>query len=354
MRIVFVEPGASPKPVGGTRVVYEQANRLAGRGHEVTVIHPVKLEPAKRVSKALRLALRHLSWGLSGRWKPSRWMKVDPRVRMLWTPDLSPERFPRADVVVATTWNTMAPILALPRDRGRRVFYSQHWDFGYGPDEQIRAAWAGADLRIVINSAALEAAGAMGFEAACVPNGLNPDAFGIDTPLAKRDPSHVAMLYHPASHKGAADGLQALERARQSQPQLTAELFGGAEPPALPDWIAYRRGLSDANLRALYNRAAIFISASANEGWGLAPCEAGFCGCAIAVTDNFGHREFAFDGRTALVSPMGDIDTLAANIVRLANDGALRERLNAELRRTLSEFSWRRSTDLLEQALIRA
>lgn len=351
MRIVFVEPGASPRPVGGTRIVYEQANRLAARGHEVTVIHPVKLEPARKLSKRLRLWLRYRSWGKSGAWSPAGWMQVDPRVRMLWTRDLAPERFPAADVVVATTWNTVAPILALPPDRGRRVFYSQHWDFGYGPDEQIRAAWAGADARIVINRAAQVAAKAMGFEAAYVPNGLDPGAFGIDTPLAERDPLHVAMLYHPASHKGAADGLKALELAGRSAPELTAELFGSANPPNLPDWITYRRGPSSAELRALYNRVSIFISASANEGWGLAPCEAGLCGAAIAVTDNFGHREFAIDGETALVSAVGDTETLAANIVRLAGDAALRQRLNTALRRKLAEFSWDRSSALFEQAL---
>jgi glycosyltransferase involved in cell wall biosynthesis len=351
LRIVFVEPGASPKPVGGTRIVYEQANRLAARGHEVTVIHPVKLEPARKLSKRLRLWRRYRAWAKSGEWSPARWMKVDPGVRMQWVPDLSPNRFPSAEVVVATTWNTVAPILALPLDRGRRVFFSQHWDFGYGPDEQIRAAWAGVDARIVINRAAQAAAKTMGFKAAYAPNGLDPDAFGIDTSFAERDSPRVAMLYHPASHKGAADGLKALELARQSMPHLTAELFGGAEPPALSDWITYRRGLSDAGLRALYNRASIFISASANEGWGLAPCEAGFCGCAIAVTDNFGHREFAIDGETALVSAVGDTETLAANILRLAGDATLRVRLNTALRHKLGEFSWDRSSELFEQAL---
>lgn len=351
MRIVFVEPGASPKPVGGTRILYEHANRLAARGHEVTVIHPVKLEPARRLSKALRLAVRYRSWAASGRWKPSRWMHVDPRVRMVWARDLSPQQFPLADVVIPITWNTVAPILKLPRDRGRRVFYSQHWDFGYGPEDQIKAAWAGADVRIVINRAAQEAARAMGFDAAYVPNGLDSAAFGIDAPLLERDPLHVAMLYHPASHKGGTDGLKALALAKQSVPGLTAELFGIAEPPALPDWITHRRGVSDAGLRALYNRASIFISASANEGWGLAPCEAGFCGCAVAVTDNFGHREFAIDGETALVSAAGDVEQLAANIVRLTQDAGLRERLNEALRRKLSEFSWARSSEMFEQAL---
>lgn len=351
MRIVFVEPGASPKPVGGTRVIYEQANRLAERGHDVTVIHPVKLEPARKAAKALRLWVRYQSWRGSGKWKPSRWMRVDPRVRMLWTPDLATERFPTADVVIATTWNTVAPILALPRDRGRRVFYAQHWDFGFGPEEGIKAAWAGADHRIVINHKADEASKAIGFASVRVPNGLDPTAFGLDTPLALRDPTHVAMLYHPASHKGGADGLKALAIAKQSAPGLTAELFGGTEPPALPDWIAYRSGLTDVELRALYNRASIFISASANEGWGLAPCEAGFCGCAIAVSDNFGHREFAVDGETALVSPAGDVEILAANIIRLTKDAALRERLNDRLRRKLHEFTWARSSALFEQAL---
>lgn len=354
MRIVFVEPGASPKPVGGTRILYEHANHLAARGHEVTVIHPVKLEPARRWSKALRLAVRYRSWGASGRWNPSRWMYVDPRVRMVWARDLSPDAFPPADVVIPITWNTVAAVLKLPRDRGRRVFFSQHWDFGYGPEDQIKAAWAGVDARIVINRAVQDAARSMGFEAVYVPNGLDSEAFGIDTPLSARAPTHVAMLYHPASHKGAADGLKALDLAKRALPELTAELFGVAEPPVLPDWIAYRRGPRDAELRALYNRASIFISASANEGWGLAPCEAGFCGCAIAVADNFGHREFAIDGETALVSPVGDVDTLATNILRLARDAALRERLNAGLREKLAEFSWARSSELFEQALISA
>ncbi len=354
LRIVFVMPGASPTPVGGTKVIYEYANRLAARGHEVTVIHPAKLEPAKRVSKTLRLAVRHFVWGLNGHWRPSRWMAVDPRVRSLWTPDLASHRFPPADVVIPITWNTVAPVARLPADRGRKVFYSQHWDFGYGPEAQIRAAWAGAEEHIVINRSAQEAAKAMGYEAAYVPNGLDPAMFGLDTPLDRRDPAQVAMLYHRAPYKGAPDGLKALMLAKQSLPRLTVEMFGGAEPPeGLPDWITYNRGLSDEGLRALYNRAAIFLSASHNEGWGLPPCEAGQCGAALVVTDNFGHREFAIDGETALVRPVGDIEGLAAGIVRLAGDAALRERLNTALRARLAGFDWERSTTMMEAALAR-
>jgi glycosyltransferase involved in cell wall biosynthesis len=162
------------------------------------------------------------------------------------------------------------------------------------------------------------------------------------------------MLYHPAAHKGAADGLKALEIAHASAPELTAELFGTGEPPALPEWITYRRAPADAELRALYNRASIFISASANEGWGLAPCEAGFCGCAIAVADNFGHREYARHEETALVSRAGDAEALAADILRLGRDAELLARLNIGLREVLAGFSWERSSAMFEEALRQA
>src|SRR5437588_7005208 len=44
MRINFLLPGYAWRPSGGFRVVYQHANRLAARGHLVTVIHPRRLE----------------------------------------------------------------------------------------------------------------------------------------------------------------------------------------------------------------------------------------------------------------------------------------------------------------------
>lgn len=351
LRIVFVEPGASPVPVGGTRIVYEYANGLAARGHAVSVIHPVRLERSGSGLKQLRLSLRHAAWGLTGRWSPARWMTVHSGVRSLWVDSLKPGRFPDADIVVATTWNTVAPILRLPDRCGAKAFFAQSWDFGSAPEEPLRAAWAAPVTRIVNNRAMRAAAAEQGWVATYVPNGVSADGFGIDTPVAERG-NHVAMLYHPAPYKGSADALAALAIARRRAPYLSAEMFGARPRPSdIPDWIAYRRLPTREALRALYNRAAVFISASTNESWGLAPCEAGHCGAALAVTDNFGHREYARDGETALVGPPGDPAVLAANILRLLGDAGLRSELNTGLRETLATFSWSRSVEAMEQAL---
>ena len=52
------------------------------------------------------------------------------------------------------------------------------------------------------------------------------------------------------------------------------------------------------------------------------------CGCAVACTDNKGYLEMAVDGDTALVSPVGNAQALANNIIRLATDNALRYELS--------------------------
>jgi hypothetical protein len=45
MRVVFLLPRFSRRPIGGFRVVYEYARRLGARGHTVTVVHPRALDP---------------------------------------------------------------------------------------------------------------------------------------------------------------------------------------------------------------------------------------------------------------------------------------------------------------------
>ena len=55
------------------------------------------------------------------------------------------------------------------------------------------------------------------------------------------------------------------------------------------------------------------------------PMEAMACGAALCTYDNGGCRDYAIDGRTALVAPRRDVDALAGRCRRLVEDEALRE-----------------------------
>src|SRR3546814_13069720 len=77
-------------------------------------------------------------------------------------------------------------------------------------------------------------------------------------------------------------------------------------------------------LRDLYNQAAIFVSASHEEGWGLPPAEAAACGVALVVSSNGGHSDYLTDRETALMFAPSDIAAMKSAIRLLARDHARR------------------------------
>jgi glycosyltransferase involved in cell wall biosynthesis len=104
-------------------------------------------------------------------------------------------------------------------------------------------------------------------------------------------------------------------------------------------------------LRELYNRAAIFVAPSRTEGWGLTGCEALLCGAALVATDIDGHREFAFNGETALTCPPRSASALAENVLRLIRDSDLRIQLAKGGLKFVRQLTWERSTTSLESVL---
>jgi glycosyltransferase involved in cell wall biosynthesis len=179
--------------------------------------------------------------------------------------------------------------------------------------------------------------------------------FKMTVPLEDRDPHQLLMLYHCVEWKGSPDGLAAFEIARQTIPELRLTLFGiDPAPPNLPPGIEYHHQPPQDRLNSFYNRAAVFISPSWTEGWGLPPAEALMCGGAIAVTRGGADEAFAIHEETALVSPIKDPAALAANIVRLVRDKELRLRLARNGHTLIQQFTWERSGTALEKLMFEA
>jgi glycosyltransferase involved in cell wall biosynthesis len=102
---------------------------------------------------------------------------------------------------------------------------------------------------------------------------------------------------------------------------------------------------------AILNRAAIFVHASANEGFGLLPAEAMASGCAFAAFANQGVSEYAVNERNALLVRVGDVEGLAGAIERLVEDRELRLRVASQAVVDMAAYSMTRSIDELEAAL---
>ena len=350
MRIIFVLPGISERPIGGFAVVYEHASRLQARGHQVSVIH------SRRWLGRESFAWRALSDLHARIRRPSPdigWYALHPGVHVRVERTLAPQNVPDADAVIATSWQTAQYVHDYPSRKGRKYYLIQHFESWSGVRDAVEATWRLPLRKIVVSKWLAEIAARFGQSSmtAYVPNGIDLESFRVDIAPEARDPLTVLWSYHPAKWKGPADGMQALEIARASS-SVTACAFGVyPRPRSLPGWIEYRQSPSKIELVALYNAASIFAHSSLSEGFGLPPAEAMACGCAVAASDSAGVRDFAIDGVTAILSAPANPESLARSIVELATNQARRLRIAEAGRRHVQQFTWDAASRRLELVL---
>ncbi len=351
-RITFVLPGSSGKPSGGSRIVYEYANRLSRRGHRVCVVHaPVnRVDPDwKMLGKAL---IRFPQRLLDRSYRPDRWFHVDPNVEVRWVPTLSARFILDADVVIATAWKTAEWVANYPKEKGRKFYFIQSYENWDAPESRVDATWKLPMTKIVIARWLHSMVQGMGESAAYVPNAIDHDRFYLEINPSSREPCRLVMLYHNHPWKGTGDGLRAIETLKQMKPELQVALFGVPERPHdLPPWIEYYCNPPQDALRKLYNEAGLFLAPSHSEGWGLTALEAMACGSAVVATDNEGHLEFVEDGKNAILVKPGDTQGMAKALALLIDDEALRVSLGISAAKTAETFAWEESVRRFEKAM---
>ena len=352
MRIAFVLPGSARKPIGGFKVVYEYANHLVRNGHEVYVVQPRSIETPATASLRLRHKAGYWVRRISGSHSPAGWFALDESVGLRWRPTLDARYVPDADVVVATSWRTAEIVAQYPKSKGDKWYLIQHLETWSGEEERVMRTWRLPLRKIVIATWLKDIATDLGEAATVVPNGMDFQSLGMDETPESRSGRRLMMLHHTLSWKGTADGLEAVARLRDAGRDVSMTLFGTEAPEGrLPNWVEFHRRPGPALLRRLYNQAGVFVAPSWTEGWGLPASEAMACGAALVATNVGGHREFAIEGRTALLAPPRDPVALAERIARLVDDNELRVRLARAGAEYVRRFTWEAATSRLEKCL---
>jgi L-malate glycosyltransferase len=325
--IVNFAYASSPDRTGGVFVLYELANALARRGHDVNFVHgpltPYRVESLDQLPP----------------------FRFDDRVAHHLVDRLDDPRLPAGDVVF---------LLDAPRRLGLPAAIVQ----GYRMlrEDVERDVFRAPAPKACVASWLVDVGiryGAPPEQLWYVPPGLDHRIFRVITPQARR-PYDVAMLFHPHREKGFAVGVDALAALKQRVRGLRALVFGMNRPTvALPDWVDFRQAPDHQALATgIYNQTRVFMQPSFHEGFGYTAVEAMACGCALVTTDNGGSRNYAVPGETALVVPAGDSEGLARAGERLLRDDAERTRLasaGSQLVRT--RFDWDHTASLLETHL---
>lgn len=353
MRINFLLPFFPKLPVGGFKVHYEYANRLAARGHSVAILHPCTVEAPSgwkaRAARAAKLAAGRLT-------DQSRvgWHALRGDVRALSVPDLSERFVPEADVTVATSWATAEMANAYSPRRGRRfqiVYDYELWAVApTGLRRRMEEAFRGGQGCVATSpsvAAMLEQAGVS--PAAYIPCGLDFGAFGVDVAPEEREPAALGFPAREQPAKGTADAVEAMRMLRERRgARLRVSAFGPRPLRGLPAWVRASWLPTEAGLRAFYNSVSVFVFPSHFEGWGLPGMEALACGASLVTADSVGVREYARHGETALVVPRARPDLLAGAVEALLDDDALRCRLARQGAAHVRRYTWERAVDALE------
>lgn len=334
MRITFTCPHV--RIAGGVRAILSYADRLARRGHEVQV-----LIPARGFVRA---------WWRNRRGTGPEWIP-DFRPKVLWIPALDPEAFPSGDVLVATAWQTAGPVNAAPARCGRKFYLIQHYESLYhGRPQDVDRTYT-YPLRQVVISTWLQ--GIMrerfGREAELLVTPVDPALFSRVDPGADDGLVRVLMLHHDYAWKGVADGREAVRRVRGRRPEVRLVGFGVKRPRRGGGYDEYHEDLPQSRLAWLYSRCPIYLCPSWDEGLGMPSMEAMACGAALVTYDNGGSRDYALDGRTALVARRRDVADLAEKLEQAVADPGLREAVAREgMAWVRREFDWDRAVARLE------
>jgi glycosyltransferase-like protein len=190
--------------------------------------------------------------------------------------------------------------------------------------------------------------------------------------LAARDRFVILTIGGIEPRKGSIELLEAFARLRARAPGLSARLViaGGATLFDYRDEIdrfherRAQLGLAaedvltlgpqtDAELDGLLAAADAFAFPSRKEGFGLVALEALACGLPLVCSDLPVFGTFLADGDSALMTPAGDVESLAAALERVATDERLRRRLRRGGAAVVAAHDWDRSALEHERAYAR-
>lgn len=109
---------------------------------------------------------------------------------------------------------------------------------------------------------------------------------------------------------------------------------------AIADRVEFAGFVTEETKRDLLRSAWANVFPSPKEGWGITNLEAAACGTPTIASDSPGLHESVRHGVTGLLVPHGDVDALAAAMLRLAGDRDEVERLGAGALAFAARFTW--------------
>ncbi len=367
---------------GGVRSIFEYANGLIGRGHEVTITIPYyenkptwfdlnaelitpkkdSAQPTRQIRQRVisRLSLPkvdHLPESIRD-YQQYIDQKTTIEKNLL-------SLMPECDINIATDFPTALPVYLSKKGIG--CYFLQHYERVFADARPFDSVIEGLDadytyqlpLFKIANSTWVKNVIEEKFHSKlylCC-NGVSLEEF-YEMEVPKDDDKIIIVSFsgNGVAWKGFKDAVEAMKIVfdKAKNKNIVWKVYGG-EPELTPEQAGvpfdFVGKVYKEVLTGLYNEADIVFLSSWYESFPLPPIEAMACGKPV-VTTQYGTEDYAIDGETALVVPPRKPEMLAEAILKLIYDPQKRKLIADNGKTFINRFTWQTSVENMEKILL--
>ncbi len=348
MKITFLTPHINIS--GGVKIILGYADRLAKRGHKVTVICPQPTFASGKIKGVPIIYPKRAAMNLL-KYKPD-WIDVAADIK--YVPSWKERYILNADIVVATAWQTAPHVNKYSPRKGKKFYLIMHYERLYhalNNEAKVDETYTYPSKKIVISSWLKEIIKKkFGSKSELIVTPVDFNQF-YPTRNKYNNKKRICILHHTLDWKGVNDGINAFEITKKEYPDIELVMFGAHKKEVRIN-CEYYYSPRGSKLREIYNSCDIFLCPSWREGLGMPSMEAMACKCALVTTDTGGCWDYAVHEKTALISPPKDPEQLAENLMRVLGDEKLLKKIAQNGYEHIKTFTWNKAVDKMEKIFL--
>ena len=363
----------STSVTGGVRAIFEVANGLSKRGHEVIITSlegdhtwfPL-VAKVNYVEKPNFIRILNPLKQLKSR-ESLRYSSISPvlgQMKMGFEADLIKpltEAIPDCDINVATWFFTSFAVYR--SNKGKQFYFFMDFDELAEKHGNYYHMLFKESLYLPLNIITISTwlkewiLDNYSKDAVVAGVGIEHNVFYPRTTILEDVDGYKIMgIFRGFDYKGDSDLINALNIVSEKIPEINPVIVCSKD--TFNDLIkkhtfkfqyTFFESPSDDTLAELYSSSDLFVFASHIEGYGLPPLEAMACGTPVITTDCRGVRDFVVPGENALMVPIKEPEAIAESIIKMYNNPDLARKLKEEGILTAKKFTWERVVDVFEK-----
>lgn len=317
------------KVCGGSKIILEYVNRLAQKGHNVSII-TYDVKPT--------------------------WFQISNDVNFIQVPEEEDLKkyIPECDVLVATSWKCI--YTAVESQKGPVVFFEQGGSHLFEVEKlsEIKRQVVKDRLQLIpflytVSQYSTDKIKELyNRDSEIIYNALDSNIFYPRGERQEQDnyTSITIIGSEEFKFKNVEEILQVIKRLKEKYP-IKLNWITQTKPEKNTEEAIINP--KQKRIGDILRNTDIYICNSEYESFGLPTLEAMTCGAAVITTDTGGMRDFVEDGKNALVIQKHNSKNMEEKLELLINDKKLRKKIAREGIKTAQRFQWENSIEKIEE-----